>query len=113
MNILQYIDNTTGDVYDVPYKCEITGIRANYVPRMGSFTPLCPHHFIERKKIRKNGLETYTDLGVKQRIVWVCNKLHQSIHSGCSDSKFKERWGIERHEVLFSKRAWRDGKYQI
>ena len=87
--------------------CEITGITASR-----DLFGIHKHHFIKQQHYKKDPV-WYQERGIKQRLIYLWYKLHASVHSGISDKAFKKRWGIERHEVLFSKRAWRDGKYQI
>ena len=67
------------------------------------------HHFIE-KTIRKNDPEFYARVEHLQKIIFVPPKVNYEIAT-LSDKRFFDEWGIDKAEVLFSRKKWRDNYY--
>ncbi len=67
------------------------------------------HHYIE-KTIRKNNPEFYKRVEHLQKLILIPAELNYSIGS-IDEKRFKQQYGLEKHEVLFSRKLWRAGIY--
>ena len=61
------------------------------------------HHYIKNQHYIKNP-QWYIQRKIKQRLIFMPKKMHNRLHSGISDEHFKTIYGIERKELLFSKK---------
>lgn len=60
------------------------------------------HHFVP-KSIRKINKERYTRLEHLQKLILVSKQEHLDIHN-MSDDRFYKKYGIERKELLYSRK---------
>ena len=56
------------------------------------------HHYIEQQFMKKNP-EKYKEIEHLQKLFFLPVNMHADLHAGCR--KFKEKWGIERKELLY------------
>lgn len=54
------------------------------------------HHFIKEQEYYKNP-DKYKG---KQKLILMAKETHKDLHSAMSDERFKEKWGIEKTELL-------------
>ena len=63
------------------------------------------HHFIKKQHYERNPM-WFIERKIKQRLILLPVKLHQSLHSGSSDKSFFELYGIGRWDLLFSRKNY-------
>ena len=59
------------------------------------------HHYIPQQFIRKYP-EKYKEIEHLQKLFILPAEMHADLHAGCR--RFKEKWGIEREELLYKLR---------
>lgn len=56
------------------------------------------HHYIPQQFVRKNP-KKFKEIEHLQKLFFLPPDMHAELHTGCR--KFKEKWGIERKELLY------------
>ena len=60
------------------------------------------HHYIERQYIRLHP-DKFKEIEHLQKLFFLPTQMHLDVHSACR--RFKEKWGIERKELLYKLRG--------
>ena len=63
------------------------------------------HHFIKKQHYERNPI-WFIERKIKQRLILLPVKLHLDLHGGMSDARFKELYGIDRWDLLFSRKNY-------
>jgi len=87
-------------------------IPADYIKTTNDYNhyEIQAHHFIE-KTIRKNDPEFYERVEYLQKIIFVPPKVNYEIAT-LSDKRFFDEWGIDKSQVLFNRKKWRENYYE-
>lgn len=73
------------------------------------------HHFIKKGEYARNQA-WYDERGIKQKLILLPIYLHLAVHSSpaspnISDEQFLEKFRINKWDLLFNRKKWRDGYY--
>lgn len=67
------------------------------------------HHFI-RQSVRKNSLDFYKRVEYLQKIIFVPKQINYDLET-MGEIRFFERYGVNKNDLVFSRKAWREGDY--
>lgn len=67
------------------------------------------HHFI-KQNVRKTNIEFYKRIEHLQKLILMPADMHYDIHAMGEDTFFK-RYGVNKDDLLFSRKKWREGYY--
>ena len=67
------------------------------------------HHFIPQS-LKKTNLAFYKRVEQLQKLILLPIKTHSDAHSYAEDT-FKNKYGIDKHQILFNRSLWREGIY--
>lgn len=73
------------------------------------------HHYIKQQDYKKNR-EWFEERGIKQKLILLPIWLHMLVHNSpgsmvLSDEDFKKKIKINRYDLLFNRKKWRDNYY--
>ena len=68
------------------------------------------HHFV-RKSIRKNSPEFYKRIEHLQKIIFVPAQMNYDLET-MGEVKFFQKYGVNKNDLVFSRRKWREGYYE-
>ena len=67
------------------------------------------HHFI-KQNVRKTNPKFYERVEHLQKLILMPARTHYNLHAMGEDT-FLNRYGIEKHKLLFNRLKWREGVY--
>ena len=67
------------------------------------------HHFI-RKSVRKNSPDFYKRVEHLQKLILIPNQMNYDLET-MGEDKFKEVYGVNKDDFVFSRKKWREGYY--
>lgn len=67
------------------------------------------HHFVQ-KTIRKNNPEFYARVEHLQKLILMPPAMNYDLE-GMGEKLFLKKWGINKYELIFNRRKWREGYY--
>ena len=67
------------------------------------------HHFV-RQSVRKNSPEFYKRVEHLQKLILMDSKVNYELETMGEDT-FKQRYGVNKNDLVFSRKAWRAGYY--
>jgi hypothetical protein len=67
------------------------------------------HHFI-RQSVRKNSPDFYKRVEYLQKLILVPKQMNYDLET-MGEKRFKEVWGVNKDDFVFSRKKWREGYY--
>lgn len=67
------------------------------------------HHFI-RQSVRKNSLDFYKRVEHLQKLILVPKQMNYDLETMGAD-RFKQIYGVNKDDLVFSRKKWREGYY--
>ncbi len=67
------------------------------------------HHFI-RQSVRKNSLDFYKRVEHLQKLILVPKQMNYDLET-MGEEKFKKTYGVNKDDLVFSRKKWREGYY--
>lgn len=73
------------------------------------------HHFIKKGEYKRNKA-WFDERGIEQKLILLPIWVHLAVHSSpaspnISDEQFLEKFRINKWDLLFNRKKWRDGYY--
>jgi len=68
------------------------------------------HHYIKNQHYTKNP-QWYIERKIKQKLIYLPVKIHSALHSGMSDERFKELYNIDRWDLMFSRKNYKENQH--
>lgn len=68
------------------------------------------HHFI-KQNVRKTNPDFYSRVEHLQKLLLLPRNMHYDLHAMGSE-RFKEKYGVNKDDFLFSRTKWREGYYE-
>jgi hypothetical protein len=65
------------------------------------------HHYIKAQHYNKNP-QWFIERKIKQKLIFLPRKLHEDLHSAMSDERFFELYNINRWDLLFSRKNYKE-----
>ena len=83
---------------------------ANWVKETGTYNRnLQLHHFI-RQSVRKNSPDFYKRVEHLQKLILVPKQMNYDLET-MGEKRFKEVYGVNKDDLVFSRKKWREGYY--
>lgn len=104
---------TQEDIQRYPVYMFYDGIlqQADWVKESGKYNNnLQMHHFI-RQSVRKNSNDFYKKVEHLQKLILMPSKMNYDLETMGAE-RFKEVWGVNKDDFVFSRKKWREGYYE-
>ena len=68
------------------------------------------HHFVP-KSYKKTNPKFYERVEYLQKLIYMASQTHYDLHA-MGEETFNNKYGIEKHKLLFNRKKWRAGYYE-